>query len=151
MLILKNIYVCRKSNQKFITPKTDTNTNGTKTKTTSNVMNESDVLVDLEQRIASLEVGATYDASKEAIEKVEMEFLIKLREIRATLLLEQQSCATDGSSASLSSNNKTIMESLQQENDMLKKKTTKLEYRIQHLVANMEEMYERTRKSTEVN
>jgi FtsZ-binding cell division protein ZapB len=114
-------------------------------------MNESDVLVDLEQRIASLEVGATYDASKEAIEKVEMEFLIKLREIRAALLLEQQHCATDGSSASLSNNTKTIMESLQQENDMLKKKTTKLEYRIQHLVANMEEMYQRTSKSTEVN
>jgi hypothetical protein len=36
------------------------------------------------------------------------------------------------------------MESLQKENELLKKKMIKLEYRIQHLVSNMEMLYEKS-------
>ena len=113
---------------------------------TNEMANDSDAMVDLEQRILALEVGAKYDVTKEAVEKVEMEFLSKFREIRRVLLLEQQS-ALEGNGA-LSGNTSSIIESLQKENEMLKAKTVKLEYRIQHLVSNLEELYDRTRKAT---
>lgn len=87
-------------------------------------------MADLEKRIASLEVGKRYDATKEAVQKVELEFLIKLREIRAALQQE-------GSTAA----NSKELEALKLENEQLRKRNEKLEYRVQHVVANMEKMY----------
>jgi predicted nucleic acid-binding Zn-ribbon protein len=87
-------------------------------------------VTDLEKRIASLEVGKSYDATKEAVQKVEQEFLVKLREIRAALQLE-------GSTAA----NSKELDALKKENEQLKTRNAKLEYRIQHVVANMEKMY----------
>jgi len=84
-------------------------------------------IAELEKRIAALEVGKSYDATKEAVEKVEKEFLSKLREIRAEL-------ANEGSSSK-------ELEYLRAENEELKRKNAKLEYRVQHVVANMEKMY----------
>lgn len=84
----------------------------------------------LEERIKALELGKEYDASKEAVRKVEEEFLIKLREIRASL-------AKEGSSAG----NSKELEALREENAVLKKKNAKMEYRIKHMVHNMEQLY----------
>ena len=81
-------------------------------------------------RIASLEVGKSYDATKEAVQKVELEFLVKLREIRAALQQE-------GSTAA----NSKELDALKKENEQLKTRNAKLEYRIQHVVAYMEKMY----------
>jgi predicted nucleic acid-binding Zn-ribbon protein len=111
------------------------------------VANDGDALMDLEQRVEALEVGAKYEATKEAVEKVEMEYLLKLREIRRVLILEQQNVLPGNAASSGSSSN--VIESLQKENEFLKAKTVKLEYRIQHLVSNLEELYDRTRKPTE--
>lgn len=87
-------------------------------------------VADLEKRIVSLEVGKNYDATKEAVQKVEKEFLVKLREIRSALQEEGTTSA-----------NSKELEALKQENEQLKKRNTKLEYRVQHVVATMEEMY----------
>jgi len=89
------------------------------------------VVAELEKRIASLEVGKKYDATKEAVEKVEKEFLVKLREIK-------QSLEETGSS---SATNSKELQKLRAENAELKQKNQKLEYRVQHCVESMEEMY----------
>jgi hypothetical protein len=108
------------------------------------VANDSDALIDLEQRVVALEVGAKYEATKEAVEKVQMEYLLKLREIRKVLLFEQRNGLLGNSAPSGSTS--TIIETLQKENELLKAKVAKLEYRIQHLVSNLEEMYDRKGK-----
>jgi hypothetical protein len=118
----------------------------TATTTESFVSDNVDALVELEHRLEALEVGAKYEATKEAVEKVEMECLEKLREIRRVLLSEQQN-ALQGNA--VPSGSTATIESLQKENELLKAKTEKLEYRIQHLVSNLEEMYDRTTKTTE--
>jgi len=87
-------------------------------------------MADLEKRIASLEIGKGYDATKEAVQKVEKEFLIKFREIKAALESE----------AGTKANSKEL-EALRAENALLKQKNAKLEYRVQHCVESMEKMY----------
>lgn len=87
-------------------------------------------IADLERRIISLEAGIGYDATKEAVQKVEYEFLMKLRKIRAAL--QEEGSAVTGSKE---------VETLKLENELLRKRNAKLEYRVQHVVANLEEMY----------
>ena len=91
---------------------------------------ETTVVAKLEERIAALEMGNKYDATKEAVEKVEKEFLVRLREIKAALEKEAGSAA-----------NSKEMEALRAENAMLRAKNEKLEYRVKHCVESMEQMY----------
>lgn len=85
----------------------------------------------LTSRVQALEVAKEYDATKAAVQKVEAEFLEKLREIRASM--------ADGSGGATSKE----VEALQAENGALKKKNSKLEYRIQHMLTTMEELYQK--------
>jgi hypothetical protein len=118
----------------------------------SSALNSSSNVTDatvaaLEQRIVALEVGNQYDVNKEAIERVEMKHLQTLREIRTALLTEQSNyngnIATMASSSS-ANGDPSIVEALKNENETLKKKIIKLEYRVQHLVSNMEMLYEKS-------
>lgn len=103
------------------------------------------VIADLEQRIVALETGNQYDANKAAIEAIEMKHLQTLSEIRTALLNEQSSNANASTSAQSTTNgDHSVLESLQKENEILKKKMNKLEYRIHHLVSNMELLYEKS-------
>jgi len=76
-------------------------------------------------------VGKKYDATKEAVENVEKEFLVKLREIKQSL----------EETGSPSATNSKELQELRAENAELKQKNQKLEYRVQHCVESMEEMY----------
>jgi hypothetical protein len=89
----------------------------------------SSAVESLEQRIAALEIGNKYDATKEEVRKVELEFLEKLREIRAQVLVEQGKGGTFVNSAEV--------EALRKENEMLKKTNEKLSYRVKHVVASL--------------
>jgi hypothetical protein len=104
---------------------------------------ENSILSELEQRIVSLETGAQYDVNKAAIERIEMDHLEQLREIRTALLREREGTSTNTTILN-GDGNSAAMEALQKENDLLKKKMIKLEYRIQHLVSNMEVLYEKS-------
>ena len=74
-------------------------------------------------------MGATFDATKSAVEQAQMECLTQLREVRASL---EQDGGGGASSKELTS--------LQTENSLLKAKMQKQEYRIQHLVGVVEEL-----------
>ena len=89
---------------------------------------------DLESRIASLEKGATFNATQEAIRKREEEFLTTLRDMKATMA-EEQGNAKAGDSASSDE-----LAALKKENAELKAQLSKYDYRIHHLVAGMEEL-----------
>ena len=103
------------------------------------------VIADLEQRIVALETGNQYDANKAAIEEIEMKHLQTLREIRTALLNEQSSIVNASISVQSATNgDHSVLESLQNENEALKKKMVKLEYRIHHLVSNMESLHEKS-------
>jgi hypothetical protein len=103
---------------------------------------------ELEKRIGALEKGAAYDATKTAVQQVEAECLMKLREIRAALVAEAAAAATANGSgapgaagvAAAAASSKELQQ-LQTENDELKRKIAKLEYRVQHMVVSMEELY----------
>ena len=98
-------------------------------------LNADPVMVDeLETRIAALEQGKSYDATKAAVEEVEKEFLIKFREMKASLQNESKGAAR-------SSNDSKELQELRAENSLLKMKVQKLEYRVQHCVDSMEQMY----------
>jgi len=105
-----------------------------------NIMNISSRLQDdtaaLLKRIEALESGARFDATKEAVQQVQMECLTTLRNLRTTMKEE------GGSSAS----NKE-MEALKAENELLKKKNAKQAYRIQHLVGTVEELLAQKQQS----
>jgi len=85
---------------------------------------------DLENRIKALEEGKTYDATKEAVQKVEQECLVKLREIKAAIEAERNGGGATVQSAEL--------DALKAENEALKKANAKLEYRVNHVVSNLE-------------
>lgn len=91
---------------------------------------------DLEKRVGALEVGATFDATQAAVQQVQMDCLVQLRDIRASL--EQ-----DGAGGGASSKE---MQALQTENVLLKTKMAKQEYRIQHLVDVVEELLTQRKK-----
>jgi cell division protein FtsB len=80
--------------------------------------------------VAALELGKQYDATKEAVQNIEKEFLLKLREIKSQL-----------ESEGVSNANTKEMETLRAENEELKRKNAKLEYRVEHLVASLEKYY----------
>lgn len=90
---------------------------------------------DIEKRIQALEVGAKYDATKSEVQKVEQEFLLKLREIRAAITAEAQAGAGGGTSLIAANIGATKeLEALRAENELLKKKNAKLQYRVEHVV-----------------
>jgi predicted nucleic acid-binding Zn-ribbon protein len=91
---------------------------------------------DIEKRIQALEVGEKYDATKSEVQKVEQEFLLKLREIRAAITAEAQAGGSAGgvSSSAGGAGAPKELEALRAENELLKKKNAKLEYRLQHVV-----------------
>jgi cell division GTPase FtsZ len=89
----------------------------------------------LEKRIQALEAGAQYEATRAAVQKVEQEFLIKLREMRAAIVAEQGGATASGAAAK-------ELEALRAENVALKKRTEKLEYRVSHMLSSMETLYE---------
>ena len=80
-----------------------------------------------------MEEGAKFNATQEHIRKREEELLVTLRATRNMLIDEQK--GGNGSST------KEIA-ALRQENKRLKAKMAKQEYRISHLVAEMENMLE---------
>lgn len=91
----------------------------------------------LETRIRALEVGSTFDATKSEVVKVEEEFLVKLRAIRQVV------AASEGGGAGAASSD---LEALQKENEELKRKNAKLEYRVLHVVSEMEKLYQEHKK-----
>ncbi|GAX22921.1 hypothetical protein FisN_24Lh210 [Fistulifera solaris] len=88
----------------------------------------------LEKRIQALEVGSQYESTKQAVQNAEKQHLETLRQIKAALLNET------GSSSSKE------VERLMKENEELKKKNAKLEYRVNHMATCMEELYERNKQ-----
>ena len=91
---------------------------------------------DIEKRIQALEVGEKYDATKSEVQKVEQEFLLKLREIRAAITVEAQAGGgVAGASSSVCGAGPTKqLEALRAENELLKNKNAKLQYRVEHVV-----------------
>jgi hypothetical protein len=83
----------------------------------------------LEKRVKALEVGAAFDATQAAVQQAQMDCLQQLRDIRTAL--------EEGGAGGASSKE---LEALQTENTLLKIKTAKQEYRIQHLVGVVEEL-----------
>jgi hypothetical protein len=92
---------------------------------------------DIEKRIQALEVGEKYDATKSEVQKVEQEFLLKLREIRAAITAEAQAGGAGTGGVSSLEGGAGItkeLEALRAENELLKKKNAKLQYRVEHVV-----------------
>jgi predicted nucleic acid-binding Zn-ribbon protein len=99
-------------------------------------MPQKDV-ADLQKRIEALEVGAKFEATQKDVKAVEQEFLDKLQEIKASM--------ASGDSAAPAASSKE-MEELKAENEILKKKNAKLEYRVQHMLKSMEELYNKQKQ-----
>ena len=94
---------------------------------------EPALIAEMEKRIAALEMGKSYDATKAAVEEIEKEFLIKFRDLKVALVDNPKGTASGSSSKEL--------EALRAENALLKTRVQKLEYRVQHCVESMEQMY----------
>jgi predicted nucleic acid-binding Zn-ribbon protein len=92
-------------------------------------------VAELAKRVEALEVGAKFEATQKDVKEVEKEFLAKLQEIRETIVKD-----AGGTSSSKD------MQALKEENDALKKRNAKLEYRVQHLVKTMEELYAKSKQ-----
>ena len=86
---------------------------------------------DLQKRVETLEVGATFDATQAAVQEVQMELLRNLRDIRQAMMESSQGTASSSS---------IEMEALKAENAVLKQKMAKQEYRIQHLANAVEDL-----------
>mmetsp|Transcript_17701 Transcript_17701/g.30070 ORF Transcript_17701/g.30070 Transcript_17701/m.30070 type:complete len:143 (-) Transcript_17701:171-599(-) len=86
---------------------------------------------ELVKRVEALEKGAVFEATKEAVQAVQMECLTKLRDIRAAVAKEGEGASTVSSKE---------LDALRAENEALKKTTAKQAYRIEHLVGHMEEL-----------
>jgi formylmethanofuran dehydrogenase subunit E-like metal-binding protein len=86
---------------------------------------------DLQKRVETLEVGATFDATQAAVQEVQMELLRNLRDIRHAMMESSQGTASSSS---------VEMEALKAENAALKQKMAKQEYRIQHLANAVEDL-----------
>jgi hypothetical protein len=91
--------------------------------------------LDLQQRIEALEVGKQFEVTQSAIREREQEFLLTLRTIQDQMALEER-----GGSGVGSGNDGTTVKALQTENEVLKAKIAKQEYRIKHLVMGMEKL-----------
>mmetsp|Transcript_8531 Transcript_8531/g.14937 ORF Transcript_8531/g.14937 Transcript_8531/m.14937 type:complete len:97 (-) Transcript_8531:46-336(-) len=91
---------------------------------------------DLESRVRALEQGRTFAATQQRIREREAEFLSTLREIKYSL--EQETSGNEGGSGKFAE--------LQAENTELKAKLAKAEYRISHLVGEMEKLLARRKE-----
>ena len=94
-----------------------------------------------------MEEGNKFNVAQDAIRKREEEFLVTLREMKESILKDKQAENMGGgnnNAASASSLNEIT--SLREENDRLKAKMTKQEYRISHLVTGMETLFEQQKK-----
>jgi hypothetical protein len=105
---------------------------------------------DIEKRIQALEVGEKYDATKSEVQKVEQEFLLKLREIRAAITAEAQAGGGARGASSLAGGTMATkeLEALRAENELLKKKNAKLEYRVQHVVNELMVVYDKQKQTS---
>ena len=83
----------------------------------------------------ALEDGKKYDATQSAIRKREEAFLVTLRAMKESMLQEQEEGKNTGNCSVVAD-----VAALTQENDRLQAKTIKQEYRIAHLVTNMEQL-----------
>ncbi|KAG7354218.1 hypothetical protein IV203_003574 [Nitzschia inconspicua] len=85
---------------------------------------------DLEARVKALEDGAQFNANQAAIREREAEFLLQLKEIKETMAKEQSSGGASSEE----------VKALKDENELLKAKLAKSEYRVRHLIEGMEEL-----------
>ena len=86
-------------------------------------------------------MGAKFEATQKEVKEVEKDFLVIFQEIRETMIKQGGGGSTSGASSSKE------MEALKQETEMLKAKNAKLEYRVQHMLKSMEELYNQQPKS----
>ena len=92
--------------------------------------------MDLERRVQALEEGVKFDITQAAIREREEEFLFTLRSIKDQMAKEGQ----EGTGGIVTSN--AAVATLQNENETLRAKIAKQEYRIRHLVTGMEKLLE---------
>ena len=92
----------------------------------------------------ALEIGATFDANRDEIRRIQMEYLEQLRALRVALVQQPSEQQGDSSSIIISSSSNKEVEALRAENAALKLKASKQAYRIQHLVAIVEELFSKT-------
>jgi predicted nucleic acid-binding Zn-ribbon protein len=88
---------------------------------------------DLAARVEALEVGATFEATQQEVQRIQYDLLLKLREIRAGLQANQ-------GGGLLSATTATELEALKAENGALKLKNSKLEYRVEIMKSSIEEL-----------
>jgi len=101
-------------------------------------------MTDIETRIQALEEGHKFNISQDAIQKREEDFLVTLREIKKSMLKEKEE--SGGNAAGGGGGSSAEITTLKEVNDRLHAKMTKQEYRITHLVANMEKLLEQRKK-----
>ncbi|KAL7569029.1 hypothetical protein ACA910_021311 [Epithemia clementina (nom. ined.)] len=87
---------------------------------------------ELEARIKALENGRQYEANKAAVEKVQGECLQTLRQVREAFTQPQTNSNGGGMVGVVAPSE------VQEENEKLKAKVAKLEYRVQHMVSSIE-------------
>mmetsp|Transcript_50718 Transcript_50718/g.99144 ORF Transcript_50718/g.99144 Transcript_50718/m.99144 type:complete len:104 (+) Transcript_50718:52-363(+) len=92
-------------------------------------------ILELTERVAAVEKSASHAATTTAVREEQARMLIRLRGIREAMLTS----AADGSGVT---GGKDVRK-LREENDDLKKKCQKYEYRIMHLVRNLEAAMEK--------
>jgi hypothetical protein len=98
-----------------------------------------DPIQELARRIEALEVGAAYRATKTEVAKIEEEFLVKLRAIRESIANSSCGAGASGDATAVASSKE--LEALRAENEELKQRNAKLEYRVQHVVGEMTRLY----------
>ena len=108
-------------------------------------------LKDLEDRVKALESGKEYDATKQAVQKVETDCLLKLRSIREAMTASGGDNNGSGGSSSGAAASSKEMEALKTENEKLKKHNVKLQYRVQHLVSSVETLLSEGSKAGDGN
>ena len=102
---------------------------------------------DLLKRVEALEIATKFDATREEIRRIQMQHLEQLRSIRVALVQSSEQGSTLSSTTTMHISNKE-MEALTAENAALKLKTDKQAYRIQHLVATVEDLLTKTTTTT---
>lgn len=114
----------------------------------TNTVTPADALAvaDLRERVQALEVGQEYDATQAAVRDVQIECLTQLRAIQAALVQDGNSTVAT-TAASASSPPPPHVANLQNENELLRQRNAKLEYRVQHLLASMEVLYNQARSN----
>ena len=87
-------------------------------------------------------MGVKFDATRDEVRKVQMEHLEQLRAIRAAMLEggTGTTAAAAAAAAFRGGGGGKEWEALQAENQLLKLKNQKQEYRIQHLIGTVEEL-----------